>query len=373
MRKNGIFVSAAGYLTDQPGGGQQCTSEYIATLRAAGIELEACTYELDRRLSTRALRKLWPSSYFRLIDGGLVDRIRAMAERNSAKFVFLNQVQLAPIARSLRDVLPSDCAIVLLSHGLESTDLLHALRLTGELSQMFPRYFLGRQLLGDTLLRESSYRTNLDLILCLSPFDVELERWLGARRSEWLPRTVTVAPLNWSPRGDRIGFVGTLDHAPNAEGLFLFLQSLSAKTPPGTVRVRVVGGPKRIGRSLMNRFPVVEYVGVLSGDELRNEARTWNCFAHPIFCYPRGCSTKLATAISWQIPIVTTTPGHRGYEWSCGALSIADSPEAFSNLCIKMMNAQIAEAARSQIAEVARSSPSIDSVGRKLAALLELN
>ena len=372
MKHQGVFVSASGFLADRPGGGQQCTREYLATLRAAGIELRLCPYELDERRSTRMMRKLWPSSYFRLAEQGLVGRIQLMVEQSKAKFVFLNQVQLASAAVPLRGLLHQDCKIVVLSHGLESTDLLHALRLKSDLPLALRGYLLGEQLLGDTLLRESSYRSSLDLILCLSPFDVELENWLGARRVEWLPRTVTSAPLSWNPRGNRIGFVGTLDHPPNLEGLSLFLQSLSARAATG-VRVRVVGGPDRVGRLLIKRFPVVDYLGALSDDVLRQEASTWNCFAHPIFCYPRGCSTKLATAIGWQIPVVTTTPGRRGYDWSRGMLLVAENPDAFSDLCLKMMDVQIAQQARMQVVEVAQSSPTVANMGRKLASLLEVN
>src|SRR5258708_18773154 len=95
IHPNGVFVSSSGSLADRPGGAQQCTKEYIATLRAAGIEIHFCPYELDKRLSTRVMRKLWPSSYFRLAGQGLVGRIQAMVKRSNAKFVFLNQAQLA--------------------------------------------------------------------------------------------------------------------------------------------------------------------------------------------------------------------------------------------------------------------------------------
>ncbi len=54
-------------------------------------------------------------------------------------------------------------------------------------------------------------------------------------------------------------------------------------------------------------------------------------------------------------------------------LSVADSPDAFSDLCLKMMDAQIAQQARIQVAEAAQSSPTVASVGRTLASLLEVN
>src|SRR5205085_203219 len=150
-----------------------------------------------------------------------------------------------------------------------------------------------------------SYRSSLDAVLCISPFDAELERWLGASNVEWFPRVITRKPLIWNPNGTRIGFVGTLDHVPTIEGLLMFLRKLS-ESAAGTIRVRVVGGPEHLGRLLKRQFSIVDYLGHLPDDDLRTEASSWSCFVNPIFCLPRGCSTKLATAISWEIPIVTT-------------------------------------------------------------------
>jgi Glycosyl transferases group 1 len=369
VKSDGIFVSASLFLSDRPGGAQACTKEYISTLAAAGVSLDFCPHELDARFSAQLLRKVWRSSYFRLVEPGLLARVRAAVERNNAQFVFLNQVQLAPLAPSLRSVLPSNCKIVALSHGLESTDLLHALRLRNELPIAVSRYFMGKRLLGDTLLRECSYRPSLDLVLCLSPFDVELERWLGARKVDWLPRTCTPNAVAWEPRGNRMGFVGTLDHGPTLEGLVLFLRSVS-NAAPEDIRVRIVGSPKNIGHSLVKHFPVVDYLGPLTDDELEREAITWNCFVHPIFCHPRGSSTKLATAIAWQIPIVTTSSGQRGYVWERGRLGVAEDPGSLARLALSMMNIEVARQAREQVSKIAHSSPTIADVGQKVASLL---
>jgi len=40
-----------------------------------------------------------------------------------------------------------------------------------------------------------------------------------------------------------------------------------------------------------------------------------------------GFSTKLTIALGWQILIVTTTMGTRGYVWKEGNMPIADKPE----------------------------------------------
>ena len=183
---NGVFVTASGFLNGRPGGAQHCTAEYIETLTAAGVDLHILSFELDRRVSSRLLKKIWPSSYVRHNEPGLIGRIRVTVERTNSQFVFLNQVQLAPLAEKLRSLLRPGCKIVVLSHGLESTDLLHTLRFSSDPPIELPKYVFGRQLLTDSLRRECAYRPHLDLILCLSTFDVELEHWLGATNAVWV-------------------------------------------------------------------------------------------------------------------------------------------------------------------------------------------
>lgn len=369
MKHVGVFVTASGFLADRPGGAQICTQEYLATLRAAGIQLHIVAHELDNRATTKVLKRLWPSSYFRPTEKHFVDRVIAAVKQHHADFVFLNQVQLAILAGPLRESLASSVRIVVLSHGLESTDLLHSLRFGGDIP--IKRYRLGAALLGDTLLNECSYRPNVDLVMCLSPFDVELEHWLGTERAGWLPRVVTSNPLDWNPLGDRVGFVGTLDHVPSIEGLMTILNTMPSQVPDG-LRVRVVGAQRHIGLQLERQFPVVNYLGPLSDIDLRREASTWNCFINPIFCLPRGCSTKLATALSWEIPLVTTSFGCRGYVWSNGKLPIAECPFDFWSCILDTMNLKHAFTLKAEVSKVTQSSPTIGEVGNKIASMLDM-
>jgi hypothetical protein len=110
----------------------------------------------------------------------------------------------------------------------------------------------------------------------------------------------------------------------------------------------------------------------LDDPDLREEARTWNGFLHPIFCHPRGCSTKLATAIAWGIPIVTTSPGRRGYTWKTGSLLLAETPDDFASLCVDLLDRRRAEEARHGVVQIAASSPRIDDVATTLRVMLGL-
>lgn len=369
---SGIFVSYRGYLEGPRGGVQVCTQEYIEIIKAAGVDLRFFPFEGDRRLSTRILRRLVSSGYFRPAESAVLDTMAQLVAESRPDFVFLNQVALAPLAREIRQRVPSACKIVVLSHGLESTDLLHLIRLR----HRFPLSGRVRPTpaiaLGQAILCENTSRAHIDLVCALSPFDAHLEQWVGAARVGWLPRVVEPAPLDWLPAGTRLGFVGTLDHAPNIEGLVEVLERLSSRDAAGGLRVRVIGGPAVTGRWIAQKYPLVDYLGPLDDSELREEASTWNGFLHPIFCHPRGCSTKLATAIAWGIPIVTTPPGHRGYTWKKGSLLLAETPDDFASVCIELLDRRRAEEARHEVAQIAASSPRINDVAATLREMLRL-
>jgi hypothetical protein len=99
---------------------------------------------------------------------------------------------------------------------------------------------------------------------------------------------------------------------------------------------------------------------VLSDTELRAEAATWSAFLNPIFCQARGCSTKLATALGWEIPIVTTPVGARGYVQVDGALTSADGPMEFAERLLDIHARDEWRDVRNQTIRVARSTPRMD-------------
>jgi hypothetical protein len=367
-----IFVTYRGYLERPFGGVQVCTHEYIDVIKAAGIALSFCAFDGDRRLSTRILRRLNSSAYLRPAEAGVVDRIARLAEETQPEFVFLNQVDSAPIAQNIRKSLPRDCKIVLLSHGLASTDLLHLIRARRWLPLSGRARPTPACALGNALMTENALRADIDVVCALSPFDVELEHWLGAKRVGWLPRAVASAPLDWRPSGDRVGYIGTLDHAPNLEGLVMVLERLASRAT-GRLRIRVVGRPDETGQWLAGNYPVVDYLGPLDDAALAAEAASWNAVIHPIFCYARGCSTKLAIAAGWHIPVVTTTMGHRGYEWRDGGPIVADEPGRFADECLRLLSLDVAAAARERIVKMACSSPTIEENSLRLRALLNCN
>jgi glycosyltransferase involved in cell wall biosynthesis len=366
-----LFVSFQGFLQNAKGGAQVCTNEYIDVIRAAGIDLTVLPFGLDRRPITRALRQLNSSPYFRAFEPSLPSTVAGLVQQTPFDFVFLNQVSLATLASRIRPLLPEKCKIVVLSHGLESTDLLHFLRLRGQFPLRGRVRPTAASLLGSVLLAEAEVRTHVDIVCTLSPFDEDLEKWMGTRHAAWLPRVVKSNPLPWRPFGRRLGFVGTLDHSPNLEGLVAVLEALGEREL-APFNVRVIGGPSEVGAWLAARYACVDYLGAIDDTALAHEAATWSAFLNPIFCQARGCSTKLAMALGWEIPIVTTPQGRRGYVWGKGELAEARTPHEFASLCMGLFDDEKAREAQEAVRLVTSTSPGVASVAQQLRGIVGL-
>lgn len=361
-----LFVSSGRFLGGT-GGVQAATREYRAVLEAAGFTVSVVAFEPDRRWSTRIGARCFSSPYWRPAEPGLVQRIAQDADRLDARVICLNQCALAPLARMLRPLLHPDSRIVLLSHGLESTDLPHTLRARRDLPLSGRFRPTGGVVLAHTHRVERTSRPYVDAVCTLSPEDAALEQRLGTVRVDWLPRLIEPAPLSWAPASDRVGLVGTLDHAPNLEGLVAVLRAL----PASTVRVRVVGGPPEVGRWLSATFPAVDYLGPLDDVALRQEAASWSAFLHPLFYLSRGCSTKLATGLAWQLPIVTTRLGRRGYAWREGGVVEAETPRAFVDAALRLLDPAEAARCRDRVIAASTSGPTLADNAARFRALVD--
>lgn len=363
----GLFVTTRRFLEDRAGGVQICTREFIDCLATAGISLKMLPVDADRSWPSR-IKRLFNSSPFIGSYGPTVrNEVKALVAAERFDFVFLNQEFLAPLAAEIRPFLAPGCKIVVLSHGLEIIDMVHAVRLDRHLPLKRRLRPSAAMMLGSILLTEQRLREDIDIVCAISPFGAEMERWLGTKRVGWLPRTISAGPLDWRPVRGRFGFVGTLDHAPSLEGLVEVLEALGTDD---AIEVRIVGSPPHIGEWLAARFPRVTYLGSLDDAGLETEAATWLAFLHPIFCLPRGCSTKLAQAIGWQIPIVTTEAGRRGYVWKDGSLLEAEHAGQFASLCRSLMDEGASAAAQAEVARVTATSPTMAEVAVSMADLL---
>jgi glycosyltransferase involved in cell wall biosynthesis len=218
--------------------------------------------------------------------------------------------------------------IVLLSHGNHSGDFLHLLSKPLGKKWIF-RKWMDRYRLGNLIATESDFRVKwLDAVVALSETEKQIENWYGAKRVSFLPRRLYSDFLEIQPVSGRIGFVGRLDHPPNLQGLTLLLEEFSRRGIKP--EFRLVGAPSKYGAGIQRQFPFVNYLGELSDQDLENELKTWAFFTNPVWWYSTGSSTKLARAISWGLPIITSSAGMRGYEWKTGSLLVTDSPASMA-------------------------------------------
>ncbi len=367
-RGNLLFISDQGHLDSEiPGGVQICTQEYMDLLEGVGFNLTVLPVSPRRDIRQRALNRIFPDPYRRYDASSIADRAVSKVADGDVSVIAINQVNLLPVGAALKNRLDREIKILALSHGNESGDTLHEIlrRSSGWFDRLTGAFQLGRMLIREARL----FTRVVDLMLCMSEMEQQIDAWLGVKQSMVVPRTFAPDFLDWSPVPGRSGFVGTLNHLPNQEGILRVLSALERQrgTESPDVDIRIVGGPGDVGRDMENRFASVTYCGHLSQKDFRREAATWGLFLNPIWWYARGATTKLAQAVNWGIPVVTTTPGMRGYTWSKGSVQVTDTPDEMASLLVEAARKpkQIYRYA-DDVRTVARSGPTIEGLSDTL-------
>jgi hypothetical protein len=367
-----VFVSDAGHLHSAIAGGVQvCTSEYVELLKACALTVDLFPVTQTRRILTRIKIKLGLEVYERYEFTERFEALAALIDRVNADFVALNQVALIGFAPLLRKRYGARLKIIVLSHGNESGDYLHEI-----VRGAHPKNWIAKTRdifrLGALIYCESTGFTHgVDLLLCLSETELQINSWLGATNVLFIPRTFNPVDIGWSPTEGRLGFVGSLNHKPNFDGLVSVIRAVE-NLGDTCVRIRVVGGPAAIGKALQETHRVVEFVGSISDEALKAEASTWAIFLNPVFWYSRGASTKLATGMNWGIPVVSTSAGNRGYVWENGdVLTAKDPAEMASAAVVASQDKHKLEELALQVREAAASGPSMESIAGRLRDCLD--
>lgn len=358
-----LFVSSRNALEAGGGGVQRCTREYRAALEAAGFALHPIAYDVDRRPATRLRRKLQPQPYRNILPAELATGCITRAEEAGARWIFLNTQEAAPLALELDRIAPGNFHVVALSHGLDSMDYFHEVRLRLGRPGRPEEHWLGAQLFA-----EMQQRRRLAAVLCLSETDRLFEHWIGARHVHVVPRILSETPLDRHPQPGRAGTVSTLNHHPNREGIVLLAAAL---TRHPHVTLRVVGGPEKDGAALARDHANLDYLGPLDDAALAREAASWTSFVNPIFCLPKGASTKLAVPLGWHLPVVTTRAGARGYRWDENISPYHDEPHAFATAVARLAEPENFSAAAEQVAALAALSPTLAEVGADIRRFLD--
>ena len=367
MRKksypSAIFVSSRISLEKGGGGVQWCTREYLETIHFAGISTHIIPTEPPRDWPTRLIRKLFPHPYRGSHAPGLFHGIFQAADREKTNLIFLNNTDAAAIAPSVKNARPN-LKLIFLSHGSEITDVVNNLRVA---PGSMPACQKDSRWLGELLKKEIAIREVLDGVLCISQEDVSFERWLGSQRVQYIPRQISSVPLELKPVKGRIGTVGALDHGPNLHGLRHLADALSRRNG---IDLHVVGGPEKIGLSLQDKFKGITYLGRLSEEDLKKEAASWCAFVNPIFCNARGASTKVATALGWGLPVLTTSMGARGYVWDKELIPFRETPPELAAECRHVAESDNLGLFFQKAHQLAKLAPSVEQAAAKLVNFL---
>jgi hypothetical protein len=367
-----LFLTHSNLLRPGGGGNEICTREYHDVLTAAGFDLLAVTYSTERSLKRRLRNKLSPSSYPDLIPADYWSLVLREARGASPVVIFCNFCSFLPHAATLRRIADEVGArVVLLSHGLESVDDVHRMRIAHTAYGRGQFRLVSTAHLSREMQQEARGLPLFDHVFCLAEFEVGICRWLGARSVSWWPRTFPVGPqVAWKPTGGRIGIIGTLDHPPNLEGAHLFCQA-AAKLPHIPFRLRLVTRSEKVASDLAARYSFVDFVGSLDDElALHDEVGTWSTFLHPIFCYAMGCSTKIAVGLSWGLPVLTTPAGLRGYRFSEALPPTALSPVDMAEKAAISVSVDAASMLREQSLGILAAAPTVREVGAEMAAHL---
>lgn len=329
-----LFVSFKEIMdTSNPGGVAYCTREFMALL-SQGFDLKEFEISVRQDLWFRLKNKLQLSVYDQCLPGKSIQALVDCVRSEAISGVALNMTAAAVYAPVLKKHLGRNFPVILLSHGNESGDTLHDNCLKSPVAyscmSMVRSWRLGRMLEKESLLRR-----DIDLVLTVSPVEEQIEKWLGAARVFYVPRTIEMNPLDWHPVTGRVGFTGDLSHAPNRRGLEDFCRQLMLKGGKGGgLEIRVTGKPDFIGRELEEKYPFVTYLGYLQEDDLQAEAATWVLFLNLVFYYSRGVSTKAAKFLGYGLPMISTLPGNRGYLWKGNPPPTAESVDEFVEMAI---------------------------------------
>ena len=94
----GVLVTARHALSQEPGGQQICTREFIETIEAAGVSIENLAFDLANGWREKIGRRLDRRPYRWILPQDLAGRVVDVAQRTNADFIFLNTTDVSPLA-----------------------------------------------------------------------------------------------------------------------------------------------------------------------------------------------------------------------------------------------------------------------------------
>ena len=338
MRPKLLFLVNRVYLDKSlnEGGVRNCTEEYI-NLLSTRFEVIIFPVDYDKSLLYRVRIKLGLNIYNDYNPDTYRAKLYHEIQKNEIKFVFLNLANTMTFAPLIKSQFNHTVKIILCSHGNESGDFLHhSFRFKHQ--QDWIHRIINPFIFARMIDREVNFRLlYLDMVLTISEIEEGVEKWLGAKNVFMVPRVLKNETVPWNPISGRVGFLGDLSHRPNYDGIVSFCDAI-IKSGNQTIELRLLGNPAHIGNKLAEKYSFVEYCGFIPDNRIAEEVGSWSLFLNLLFYYSRGVSTKLAKALSWGLPVLSTTYGNRGYNIPIGLLKSVETPSEMAELAVKLLS-----------------------------------
>lgn len=355
------------------GGVQICSLEFLNVIQRFAGQTTIFNIAVTKNLKYRLIRKLGIDSYDLYNFEHYKYELIAIIKNNNIDTVFINKAELIKVSKLIKKYFNDEVKVILMSHGNETGDYLHEISKPNRDIPTF-KLFFKKLRLGINLYTESYYRHRfVDLVCAMSLEEVGIEKWLGAKQTFFFPRVISANQLAWSPKIGKVGFAGTLNHKPNIDALNQICDELSNYN--SGIEVVLIGGPEKEGADLARQYHFVKYLGRMSDEELKKEAATWMYFLNPVFWFSRGASMKLAMALGWGIPVITTIAGTRGYlvDQTCLELT-PNNAKLFTNAIINSaFDMQKAQSYHHQVVNLFKDTYTADEIAANLKeVILEL-
>lgn len=365
-----LFISNEKFVDkkNSEGGVQLCTFDFIALLKVK-FEVLIFPVRYKRNLYRRIIGKLGYNIYRDYVVNDYLEALKNVIIKNNIKYIFLNLSNTMRFSAMIKSEFSEKVKIIICSHGNETGDYIHEIV---KFKNNFPWYqrVISSLVLGKRLKLESEFRQNsIDMVLSVSPVEDNIEKWIGSKQTFMVPRTIKLNKIDLKPVLNRVGFIGDLSHWPNIFGIEEVCKALAEYSP--SINLRLVGTHEIIGNRLAKKYPFVTYLGFMYNEELESEASSWTFFLNPVFYYSKGVSTKLAKALGWGLPVITTIAGLRGYEWKDGDFLIAKNAKDMARLIIQNSgNPENILDAQSEVQKIVASSPSFSDIMKQLYPVL---
>jgi glycosyltransferase involved in cell wall biosynthesis len=369
QKAKAIFLTHPQALKSEVTGGVQlCSQEFHYIIEHIDdIELQDYNVGYTRSIADRVQIRMGMENYSSFNIKKDIPELLSFIEKEHISLVFINMASLVRYAKPIKERFGSKVKTIMLSHGNNSGDFLHLISKPISSTNAL-KNLLKKIRLGLLIATESEHRVKyLDSVITLSETERQIENWFGGKSVVFVPRRLYDEFLDHQPVVGRIGFVGRLDHPPNLQGVSILFDEMIRQQKQDELEIRIVGAPPEYGEILRKKYPFITYTGELSDADLEKEVATWSFLLNPVWWYSTGASTKLAKAISWGVPIISTTAGMRGYEWKAGALLMADSPQKMvEELLANAKDTQKINYWRDQVRTIAKSGYDV----KDLAALI---